>query len=521
MDLITTRIQMERKRGTAATQSTFDEAYNLPDYLPDLFSVILANGEIRLDEVKSGVGQVMVRGGICYHVLYRTEQNEWKIAGLQGEIPFQETLSIEDMDEFDMVSVEPLLEDLSVRISNSRKLDVRALICLQAEVRERYDIDVPVGIDVEEQTEMLYENREFLELCYCGKESCVIREEMHLASNKPNVREILWQQGQVFRLEHRLSAGVLTIQGEISVFLVYVGEENAGLTWFSGKIPFRREFEIPEADSGMIPYIVTRLQNLVCSAGNDADGEIRTILAEGFLTADIRLYKESEQEMLCDSYAINRELILKKQPVLCAGFRMRNESVCRVNDTVRIQGGDSDILQICAGFGSVQLDRKTLSDGGILVEGVVRVSILYLTENDNSPLEAMERTLPFRHLIEIPDLQKSDDVEMQYAVDTLSFLMKNGKEAEIQAVISLQTMAAAAYSTELIREIEEREYDMGVWNTQPSIIGLTLMPGDSLWSIARQFHTTTERIRQLNHLETDDIAEKTKIIIVKEIPARS
>lgn len=191
MDLITTRIQMERKRGTAATQSTFDEAYNLPDYLPDLFSVILANGEIRLDEVKSGVGQVMVRGGICYHVLYRTEQNEWKIAGLQGEIPFQETLSIEDMDEFDMVSVEPILEDLSVRISNSRKLDVRALICLQAEVRERYDIDVPVGIDVEEQTEMLYENREFLELCYCGKESCVIREEMHLASNKPNVREIL------------------------------------------------------------------------------------------------------------------------------------------------------------------------------------------------------------------------------------------------------------------------------------------------------------------------------------------
>ncbi len=365
MDLITTRIQMERKRGAATTQSTFDEVYNLPDYLPDLFSVILTDGEVRLDEVKSGVGQVMVRGGICYHVLYRTEQNEWKIAGFQGEIPFQEALSVEDMGEFDMVSVEPVLEDLSVRISNSRKADVRALLCLQAEVRERYDVDVPTGTDEGAQAETLFKNHKFLELCYCGKESCTVREEIPLASNKPNIREILWQQAQVFRLENQLSPGMLAIQGEIAVFLVYVREEDTGFTWYSGKIPFRREFEIPEVENGMIPYIVTRLQNLSCSVGSDADGEYRTILAEAVLTADARLYKERELEILCDSYAVNKDLILKKQEVLCAGFRMRNKSVCRINDTVRIQNGDSDILQICAGFGTVQIDRTTVNKEGI------------------------------------------------------------------------------------------------------------------------------------------------------------
>ncbi len=132
----------------------------------------------------------------------------------------------------------------------------------------------------------------------------------------------------------------------------------------------------------------------------------------------------------------------------------------------------------------------------------------------------MEGAIPFQHLIEIPGLRKEDDTELQYSADTLSFLMKNGKEAEIQAVISLEAMVETVSRTELLREVEEKDYDADVWSALPSVVGLTLKPGDSLWNIAKQFHTTIARIRKLNHLETDDISERKKIIVVKEIPMR-
>ncbi|MCC8150377.1 MAG: DUF3794 domain-containing protein [Lachnospiraceae bacterium] len=520
MELITTQIQMERKRGAATAQATFDEVYHLPDYLPDLFSVILTDGDVRVDEVRSGPGHVTVRGGVRYRVLYKTDQNAWKIASLDGEIPFQETLTVEEMDEFDMVRVEPVLEDLSVRISDSRKLNIRALLNLRAEARQRYDLDIPGGVDAVSLPEQRMEEQEFLELRYHGKESCSIREEVRIPSNKPNIRQILWQQAQVFGMDRRLSPGMVGIQGEIQVFVVYAGEESDNLQWFTEKVPFHCEFEIPEADSDLVSCIVAQVQNLSCSAGSDEDGEARMVLAEAVLLADIRVYEEQKREILRDAYALDRDLVLHKNQVVCSGLRMKNESACRVNDTIRIQGQDSDILQICAGFGAEEMDRVTCTEEGIQVEGIVRICILYLTASDNTPVEAMEGVLPFSHLIEIPGLRPDDDVALQHSLQALSFLMKSSREAEIQAVVRLEAMAAAANELECITQIEETDLNPEAWRAQPSMVGLTLRPGDSLWDIAKQYRTTVSEIRNLNHLEADPVSPGKKILLMKQLPGR-
>ncbi len=521
MELIKTQIQMERKRGSASAQATFDEVYHLPDYLPDLFSVILTDGDVRVDEVKSGPGHVMVRGGVRYRVLYKTDQNAWKIASLDGEIPFQETLTVEDMDEFDLVSVDPALEDLSIRIANSRKLNVRALLNLRAEARLRYDADLPVGVDTENSPEQLLEEQEFLEMRYHGKDNCVIREEIRIPSNKPNIRQILWQQAQVFGQEQRLSPGIADIQGEIQVFVAYVGEENDNLQWITEKVPFRCEFEVPEADSDRVPYIAARVQDFSCSAGSDEDGEARTVLAEAVLSADIRIYAEEKREVLRDVYALDRELVIHRSQTVYTGLRMKNETACRVNDTIQLQGRDSEILQICAGFGAEELDRITYRTDGIQVEGVVRIRVLYLTDSDNAPLEAVEGVLPFTQILEIPGLQPEDDVEFQHSLQALSLLMKNGKEMEVQAVVCLEALAVALDKTAQISRLEEKALDQEEWRAQPSMVGLKLMPGDSLWKIAKQYRTTVDDIRRLNHMDTDSISGGTKILLLKQLPDRA
>ena len=520
MELVKSQAQMEKRKGTASVQATFDEVYNLPDYLPDLFSVILTSQDVRLDEVKSGAGHVLVRGAIRFRVLYRTDQNIWKISSLDGEIPFQENLVMDQMDEFDMVSVEPVLEDLSVRISNSRKLNVRALLTLHASVKERYDVELPVGLETERQPEIMTEEREFLELKYHGKEQCHIREELLLPAGKPNIGQILWQQTQFFGMETRIAPGEVTLQGEIQIFLVYGGEENGGLQWFSDRIPWQCTFEIPEADSSRIPYVKVRTQSLNCSPENDGDGEPRGILVEADLRADICLYEERVQEMICDTYALDCSLVLEKEKAALMGLRMKNESQCRVNETMKIQNSDQDILQICAGFGQVGIDRREITEEGILVEGAVQVQFLYLTNSDQTPIEAMEEVLPFKYTIEIPEISGEDQTELQYTLEMMSFLMKNSREVEVQAVIGLQVLVTSRMETELIREVRREDLKIEELNTQPSIVGLTLTPEDSLWKIAKKYHTTIDRIKKTNHLENDRVTQGMKILLIKQLPQR-
>ncbi len=521
MELLKTQVQMERKKGTASAQATFDEVYHLPDYLPDLFSVILTSQDVRLDEIRPGTGQVLIRGAIRFRVLYRTDQNDWKISSLEGEIPFQETLVMEQMDEFDMVSVEPVLEDLSVRINNSRKLNIRALLELEACAGERYDVELPAGLETGDQPEIMMEQLEFLELKYHGNEQCHIREELHIPSNKANIGQILWQQAQFFGTETRVAPGEVTIQGNIQVFLIYAGEDSSGIQWFVEKIPYRCAFDIPEADSSLIPYVAVRSQSLNCSLGNDEDGEPRIILAEADLRADICLYEEKSQELISDMYALDCRLVLEKEEVSLMTLRMKNESQCRVNETMKIQNPDQDILQICAGFGNVEIDHREITEDGILVEGAVRIQLLYLTSSDNAPVHGMEEVIPFKAVIEIPGITREDQIELQHSLEVLSFLMKNGREVEVQAVVSFQALVTNPLDMEVIQDIRQEDLKIEELNIQPSIVGLTLTPEDSLWKIAKKYHTTIEKIKKTNRLDNDNVTQGMKILLIKQLPRRA
>lgn len=517
MELKKDTLQTEHTKGNASVQVTFDESYNLPDYLPDFHSVILSRGDVRLDEGKTGPGNILVKGAVKFRVFYRTGQNDWKISCLEGEFPFQETLILESADEFDMPQVETVLEDLSIQMMNSRKLNIRALLELRVSAWEREDIEIPVEVQAEPLPEILREEETFLELIYRGKERCHLREEIRLPSNKTNIRQILWQQAQIFGSGTKVMEGKLLLQGEMQIFVIYLGEEDGGIQWFETKLPCQCEVQIPEADVDVIPYITTKVQNTALSVQEDADGELRIILAEADLLADLWLYRERMWEMVRDLYALDKKLLLKTRSAQVLRLHMKNESKYRMNDTIHLQSTDSEILQICAGFGEVQIDRQEMVENGIATEGTVRVQVLYLTSNDNAPIEAVEGILPFRYVVEIPGILPDCRFELQCDLEQLSFLMKSSRELEVQAVISLQALVTRPEQMEVIQEVQEEPLDLEELNQQPGMVGLILTEQDSLWEIAKKYHTTREVIRKTNHLENKPVPVGTKLLLLKQI----
>ena len=52
---------------------------------------------------------------------------------------------------------------------------------------------------------------------------------------------------------------------------------------------------------------------------------------------------------------------------------------------------------------------------------------------------------------------------------------------------------------------------------KPGIVGYMVKSGDDLWTLAKQYMTTEESIRQINHLENGKIKPGDKLIICKEI----
>ena len=96
------------------------------------------------------------------------------------------------------------------------------------------------------------------------------------------------------------------------------------------------------------------------------------------LELDIRLYKEESVELLSDLYSTGCEVVSEQGEVCFDRLLTRNSCKMRVGGSVSFQKPDR-ILQICHSSGIVRLDESRPSENGLAIEGVLEVSLLYLT----------------------------------------------------------------------------------------------------------------------------------------------
>ena len=153
MELSRVKIHRKQEIGSAVSQITLDDDYNVPDYRPDIVKVLKEKGELRFDEVKAGSGVVWVKGSLSFRVLYRSEQASGKISCLKGEIPFQEKLNVDGLQEYEKVTAAGEIEDITIGVINSRKLNVRAVVVLKVEAYEEVDEEFTSKMEETEEYE--------------------------------------------------------------------------------------------------------------------------------------------------------------------------------------------------------------------------------------------------------------------------------------------------------------------------------------------------------------------------------
>ena len=149
MELKKENVQILRVKSKAANQVTFDEDYNVPDVKPDIGRMIQNKGEIQMEEVKLSENQAFVSAKLCVDLLYVAQEEEGRVYSLSANLPIEESLNLEGIESGDKMCLKWEIEDLSLHVINSRKLNIKALVTFYAVVDELGDIALPVGTEEE------------------------------------------------------------------------------------------------------------------------------------------------------------------------------------------------------------------------------------------------------------------------------------------------------------------------------------------------------------------------------------
>ena len=148
MELRKESVQMLQIKSRAASQVTFDTDYNVPDAKPDVGRLIQNKGDVSMDEVRLSEGKAFISGNLNVDILYVGEENQ-KVSSLGAKLPFDETLNLEGIASGDKMCLKWEIEDLSVHMIHSRKLNIKAIVTFYAVVDEMAGIQLPVEISEE------------------------------------------------------------------------------------------------------------------------------------------------------------------------------------------------------------------------------------------------------------------------------------------------------------------------------------------------------------------------------------
>ena len=511
---------MSKKKGKASTQIALDDDFNVPDMKPDVLHLIQNQAEIKITETNIGQGHIWIKGVLCFQLLYRSDMETPKLDCLFGELSFQETIAFDEITPQDKLKVQWQIEDLTTGMIHSRKLSIRALVEVTVVVTQDYQQEFVTGIQAEENIQILEKTRSMMELLQNKKDTYRLKEEITLPSNKPNIQEILWKSVQLRGVEYKLGEDRISIKGEAFVFVLYVGEEEENrLQWFETALPFSGTMECNGCKEEMIGDISHILANVVLEARPDYDGEERMLSLELVLELDLQIYQEEELLLLEDIYGMNCQLELSQEPVSFETLLLKNFSKCKVSNYVSVGENQVGILQICAGEGNVCVEKSEIIPDGIQVERTLCVKILYITSDDKNPLSSLNTMIPFHYTIEVAGITSDARYQIEACIEQLSTAMLDSMQVEVKSVLNLNTMVFQEHQMERLTDVKVYPLDMQELQARPGMVGYIGREGESLWEIAKENHTTIEKIQETNQLTKDTLSQGEKILIIKTVNA--
>ena len=285
-------------------------------------------------------------------------------------------------------------------------------------------------------------------------------------------------------------------------------------------VPFSGEVELEPSVEEMIPFITVRLVHKELEVNPDSDGEMRELSVDAVMELDMRLYEEKELEILNDLYALDRELDMDTGEACFDQIAARNQLKTRLQEKVDLPVGQR-ILQICHSDGDVKLDEVQIRDGELSMDGVLEVQLLYLTADDSSPVGASTEVLPFHMTAQVPGITEDSVYQMEPGLEQISAVMLGGDSVEIKASVTMDVLVLNQVCGQVILNVREEPLDTERLKQIPGIVGYVVQPGDSLWKIARKFHTSVDAVMADNGLTDPSIQPGDKLIIVKAVGERA
>ncbi|MEE0884544.1 MAG: DUF3794 domain-containing protein [Faecalimonas sp.] len=514
MEVITKQIETNRVERRLTNQFMLDEDFNVPDSKNDVEKIVMSDGHVRIDEVKPVENYLRVQGKVEFQVLYVAEGFEPTFSCLEGKIPFVEMVYTEDGGDKNL-DIKSVRVELNTNMVHSRKLRIKAMVELELESQKQNVEEIPTDVEADGKIFKRQEKMDLLKLHTSKKDTYRIKEELVLPGTKETIGVMLWNDIVNRKLDTKLAVDELQLSGELLAFCFYESPDGK-IDWIEQTVPYQGRVECYGVDETMYHHVQANLEEVHADIRVDEDGEMRIVGIEGTLQVCIAVYEEEQVDILEDMYSLESNCVLETKDVEYEQLVLQNNSKCKVMERLTIPELKNEILQICHSSGAIHVDRTVVREDGVLVEGALYISFLFVRANDNMPFDTWQGVVPFSHLMECQEAEDNLTFHISAVLEQLSITLQGGDEIEVKAALAFHGFFKRSGTRKMIHEVKVLPLSMEEIEKRPSIVGYIVKPEDDLWSLAKRYSTSVDAIKELNDVSGEKLKAGDRLLIFKE-----
>ncbi|WP_304508387.1 DUF3794 and LysM peptidoglycan-binding domain-containing protein [Anaerotignum sp.] len=508
-------IVLKQQGGKQASQILLEGDIIAPDSKPDVNEVLCCRGKIKMKDVRVGEDRINFSGDLDLNILYSSDKGEDAIYAMNSSLPIEDIIYMDGLEKDMQVKLTTVLEHLDCEVINDRKLGVKAVIGITANADRVHKVEAVVPSEGKGMA-FLEGKLRMEEVVAEKRDRFTVKEEITLPQTAAAVGEVLSAEFCLADEEIRPMDGKVMIRSNLLMDILYTDDQGTGTVHvWSEKIPFNGYLEAEGITPKSIVDLNLTIDETSIKTELDDDGEPRILDVDVTILGELSAWDVVEKDVVTDAYAPGMETEVMRETVTYPVSVGRTKNQFSIKEKITLDKEERPMLQAGKAWGNLLIQDVNAQDDMIEVEGVLTVEIMYFCQEDDHAVCMLKRGIPFSQKIEMKGVTAQDEINTKGNLEEIDFQILSDQEGELLASIMLEVDARREETSQLVTDICLKDCE----NTQRPVAGAviyTVQPGDSLWTIAKHFDTTIERILMVNDIEDPDkIYPGQKLLVIK------
>lgn len=480
----------------------FNGDYTLPEYCPDVAVVLKCMAYPRLQSRQFSGDKLMLDGVVNLRVLY-LDEGRCHIHSVEFPVPYSCVIRGDEACDGAPALLDFATKYVNCRATNPRRIEVHGAIqvCARAYGDKAAQTAVPGGC------EGLYtrcDAAHISKLVGTAEKVVTVSEVLEFPESLPAAEMLLGGTCTVLAKEWKVLTGKVIVRGVLLVHQLYTENQDAGTTsCLDFEIPFSQILDVDGVREGHLCcgdiQLLTDTER--CLVGPDGENTLLEVNAK--LMLHLYAYEWGEMPLLLEAYHTKHPVEQEFDDVEYKAF-----CGCQHQQTVLpmiVSMPETPLQELVDVWVQPQQAMATVKEKVAVIVGTLTISAL--GKDAEGEIVYFEKTEEYR--LEYPC--EGNELQIKTDVSELRYRAVDGK-LELQVGLWVRLYQYHAHKRRVVQSLRYNREECYP-QTKAGAVLYYAQPGESVWEIARDCHTSPEQIFAENETVTDTIGRACVLLV--------